>query len=91
MPRNTSNLSRFQWKLDLEHLIKVNLPFRARELVISDIHPFSDRLVALFGAIVVQPGVRAGHGRCGKLLHIVITTERHFALERDKGLAFQGT
>ena len=53
--RNTNNLSRFQWKLDLEHLIKINLPFRARELVISDTHSFVENSPSSLPVYVVPP------------------------------------
>ena len=56
----SSLLSGFQGKLDLKHLIKVDLAFRTRELIAPNIHPFSNGVIALLGAIVVQPGIGLG-------------------------------
>src|SRR5437016_8045533 len=84
-------LSGFQGKLDLKHLIKVDLALRARELIAPNVHPFANGVIALLGAVVVQPGIGAGDRCSRKLLHVVNTPKWHFVLQRDKGLAFQRT
>src|SRR5438445_12503869 len=55
----SSLLSGFQGKLDLKHLIKVDLAFRARALIAPNIHPFASSVIPLLGAVVVQLGIGA--------------------------------
>src|SRR5947207_15478556 len=87
----SSLLTELQGKLDLEHLIKIDLAFRARDLIAPNIHPFSNGVIALLGAVVVQPRIGAGDICSRKLLHVVKGPKWHFVLQRDKGLAFQRT
>src|SRR5438552_2155287 len=87
----SSLLSGFQGKLDLKHLIKVDLAFRARELIAPNIHPFANSVIALLGAVVVQPGIGADDCCSRKLLQVVKTTKWDCVLQRDKGLAIQRT